>query len=224
MLFVTEARSPGSGCCHQRACWSPKDLLNTSPRLQSESVNLLLFYPSSYSRVSASANRFDIDDRKGLEIVMLTALLTFHDANDTYHKDGESPSSTSFFGVRRTTSEAAAAESSAAGQSAPPTLPPKPTPRGGIDRIAEMQAIQGEYNEVTVSEEGSIEDYGQYCFNLLQVSVDLKALVSTTKSCRMTLFSSSRFVLQGLSKSRRLFRWLSRQSECAIRLVCGAFL
>ncbi|KAF4593156.1 hypothetical protein EYR38_008868 [Pleurotus pulmonarius] len=123
---------------------------------------------SSIQVLDYNLNRFDIDDRKGLEIVMLTALLTFHDANDTYHKDGEPPSATSFFGVRRTTSEATVAESSAAGQSAPPTLPPKPTPRGGIDRIAEMQAIQGEYNEVTVTEEGSIEDYGQYCFNLLQ--------------------------------------------------------
>ncbi|OBZ65263.1 hypothetical protein A0H81_14779 [Grifola frondosa] len=30
-------------------------------------------------------NRFDIHDRKGLEIVILTALLTFQDSNDAYH-------------------------------------------------------------------------------------------------------------------------------------------
>ncbi len=184
MLFVTKARSPGSGCCHQRACWSAQDILNTGLRLQSKSVGLQLLCLYAYSCVSVAANTFEKDDRKGLEIVMLTALLTFHDANDTYHKDGEPTStpSSGFFGVRRTTAEATVAESSAAGQSGPPTLPPKPTPRGGIDRIAEMQAIQGEYNEVTVTEEGSIEDYGQYCFNLLQVSIDLKALVPTTNT------------------------------------------
>ncbi|KAJ8520284.1 hypothetical protein ONZ45_g2866 [Pleurotus djamor] len=109
-------------------------------------------------------NRFDIDDRKGLEIVMLTALLTFHDANEAYHtpKDPEAPSA-SLFGVRRTVSEGTPPATDG-----PPVPPPKPAPKTGVDRIAEIQAIKGEYNEVTVEEEGTIEEYGEYCHQLLQ--------------------------------------------------------
>lgn len=52
---------------------------------------------------------------------------------------------------------------------APPKPPPKPAPKAGVDRIAELQAIRGEYNEVTVEDEGPVEDYAQYCSNLLSV-------------------------------------------------------
>ena len=30
--------------------------------------------------------------------------------------------------------------------------------------------LRGEYNEITVEEEGKVEDYAQYCWNLLQVT------------------------------------------------------
>ena len=124
----------------------------------------------SFVRIkSDTLGRFDIDDRKGLEIVMLTALLTFHDANEAYHtpKDPEAPS-TSLFGVRRTVSEGTPPATDG-----PPVPPPKPAPKTGVDRIAEIQAIKGEYNEVTVEEEGTIEDYGEYCHQLLQVRISL---------------------------------------------------
>jgi hypothetical protein len=54
--------------------------------------------------------------------------------------------------------------------SAPPPPPPKPDPKTGVDRIAEMQAIRGEINEVTVEDEGSVDAYADYCWNLLQAS------------------------------------------------------
>ncbi|KAH9041240.1 hypothetical protein EDB85DRAFT_2247934 [Lactarius pseudohatsudake] len=45
---------------------------------------------------------------------------------------------------------------------APPTPPPRTAPKTGVNRIAEMHAMRYEPNEVTVNEEGSIEDYGEY--------------------------------------------------------------
>ncbi|KAF9018626.1 hypothetical protein BDZ89DRAFT_1073763 [Hymenopellis radicata] len=77
-------------------------------------------------------NRFEIEDRKGLEIVILTALLTFQDANEAHHSTPKDES---------------------------------PTP---AHRIAELQALRGEFNEVTVEQEGEVADYAQYCWNLLQ--------------------------------------------------------
>ncbi|KAF7321450.1 hypothetical protein MKEN_00665500 [Mycena kentingensis (nom. inval.)] len=82
--------------------------------------------------------RFDINDRKGLEIVILTALLTFNDQNEVYH----SPR------AHR------ARYPSALGQAI------------GIDRIAELQAVRGQFNEVTVEDEGSVDDYGAYAARL----------------------------------------------------------
>ena len=53
-------------------------------------------------------------------------------------------------------------------EGAPPP-PPKPAPKTGIDRIAEMQALRREVNEVSVEDEGGVNDYAQYCANLLEV-------------------------------------------------------
>jgi len=50
-------------------------------------------------------------------------------------------------------------------------LPPKPPAKTGVDRVAELQAIRNEYNEVTVEDEGSVDDYAQYCSILLNVCV-----------------------------------------------------
>jgi hypothetical protein len=51
----------------------------------------------------------------------------------------------------------------------PPPPPPKPAPKTGVDGIAEMQAMKGEYNEIIISNQGEVHDYGEYCNNLLQV-------------------------------------------------------
>ena len=51
----------------------------------------------------------------------------------------------------------------------PPPTPPKPARKTGVERIVEMQAVKGEYNEIIISDEGSVGDYAQYCNKLLQV-------------------------------------------------------
>ncbi|KAJ6602179.1 hypothetical protein B0H10DRAFT_2167356 [Mycena sp. CBHHK59/15] len=107
-------------------------------------------------------NRFDIEDRKGLEIVMLTALMTFQDSNDVYH----TPEGSSTSVPRRGSGTAPSAPTPLVGGA--PAMPPKPPKKLGTDRIAEIQALRGQFNEVTVEEEGSVEDYAQYCSKLFQ--------------------------------------------------------
>ncbi|KAI0272189.1 hypothetical protein BGY98DRAFT_922192 [Russula aff. rugulosa BPL654] len=95
-------------------------------------------------------NRFDIADRKGLEITLLTTLLTFQDmsaANNTPSAESSVPSPVH-------------------AEAAPP-LPPRPAPKTGVDRVAEMHAMRYEPNEVTVDGEGSVENYGEYAEGLL---------------------------------------------------------
>jgi hypothetical protein len=95
-------------------------------------------------------NRFDITDRKGLEIALLTTLLSLHDmalAN-------RAPADPVILAPP-------------AQPEAPPSPPPRPAPKTGINRIAEMHAMRYEPNEVTVNEEGAIEDYGEYAEDLL---------------------------------------------------------
>ncbi|KDR80558.1 hypothetical protein GALMADRAFT_61532 [Galerina marginata CBS 339.88] len=129
----------------------------TTGRLKTTSVQILDY----------NLNRFDIDDRKGLEIVLLTALLTFQDANEAYHTPdgGSTPSSNP---MSRAASAFVGSSSLSNDAAPPPPTPPKPAPKTGMDRIAELQAIKGEYNEIVISDEGSIEDYGEYCNRLLQ--------------------------------------------------------
>ncbi|KAJ7251826.1 hypothetical protein B0H12DRAFT_1119012 [Mycena haematopus] len=104
--------------------------------------------------------RFDVDDRKGLEIVILTALMTFQDANDIHHTPEASSSS------RRGSSRDNVSASPTVDPA--PIPPPRPPKKLGIDRIAEIQAVRGQFNEVTVEDEGSVQDYAQYCANLFQ--------------------------------------------------------
>lgn len=54
---------------------------------------------------------------------------------------------------------------------APPPIPPKPAPKTGVDRIAELQQGHGQVNEVGVVEEGDAQDYAKYCSRLLQVGL-----------------------------------------------------
>lgn len=125
-------------------------------------------------------NRFDINDRKGLEITILTALLTFQDFNEPTSSEGTSK------GTKVPDAPAAAAATTAANISAytpstpaielmPPPPPPKPAPKTGVDRIAEIQALRDEVNEVMVEDEGAVPDYAQYCHILLQVSSHIDA-------------------------------------------------
>lgn len=111
------------------------------------------------------ASSFDIDDRKGLEIIILSALLTFQDANEAYHAPtGEGG------GARRKSSATDTPPLATPVATPPPPPPPKPAAKTGVDRIAEVHAIRGDVNEIIVEDAGSVEDYAQYCSNLLQVS------------------------------------------------------
>lgn len=136
------------------------------------------------SYISGFANehsRFDIEDRKGLEIVILTALLTFQDLNETYHTPSTPPAEGSTMlavapspglagrlGLSRQASQILSAPP-------PPAVPPKPQPRTGMNRVAEMHAVrtaqgEGDANEIEVGEECSVDDYAQYAERLLNVS------------------------------------------------------
>ncbi|KAJ7595087.1 hypothetical protein C8J56DRAFT_928370 [Mycena floridula] len=126
-----------------------------SGRLKTTSVQILDY----------NLNRFDVDDRKGLEIVILTALLTFQDFNEAHHNP-TSDSGSPLPGRSRSAGNPIVAASPVI-LAPPPPPPPKPEPKTGIDRIAEVHAIRGDVNEVTVEEEGSVKDYAQYCSNLL---------------------------------------------------------
>ncbi|KAG5647919.1 hypothetical protein DXG03_007843 [Asterophora parasitica] len=123
-------------------------------RLKTTSVQILDY----------NLNRFDINDRKGLEIVILTALLVFQDVNEGYRNPQEaSPAGT----PAQTPGGTSAARGTLPSSSTPPRPPPKPAPKTGVDRIAEMQAEKGEYNEISVEEEGKVNDYAEYCARLL---------------------------------------------------------
>lgn len=59
--------------------------------------------------------------------------------------------------------------------STPPALPPKPAPKGGLDKIAETQAVrvargEGEANEIEVGEDATVEDYAKHTEGMLRVS------------------------------------------------------
>jgi hypothetical protein len=122
-------------------------------------------------------NRFDINDRKGLEIVILTALLTFQDFNEpTTEAAAKAQKVPDVVVAAASTNPATTTVANIPAYAAPvvellpPPPPPKPAPKAGVDRIAEMHAVRGEVNEVLVEDEGVVPDYAQYCYNLLQVN------------------------------------------------------
>ncbi|KAL5531483.1 hypothetical protein ACEPAG_4360 [Sanghuangporus baumii] len=98
--------------------------------------------------------RFDIDDRKGLEIVILSALLTFQDYSDEVHANTPPLLGAPVAKAPKSPEEPP-----------PPEVPPKPK-KSGAEKIAEMQT--GVLGEVRIEEDGPVEDYAQYCANLLE--------------------------------------------------------
>ena len=109
--------------------------------------------------------RFDIADRKGLEIALLTTLLTIQDMAAANNAPADP-----------------VVLAPPVQPEAPPSPPPRPAPKTGINRIAEMHALRYEPNEVTVNEEGSIEDYGEYAEGLLAVRLVCVFLCSRSES------------------------------------------
>jgi hypothetical protein len=164
MLYRSETWPTCYCCGHKR----PRTLeASDYPAIGLQYQSVWLFSLSSTLRNCKSINNFDsfeINDRKGLEIVILAVLLTFADANEAAHPaDGNAGQSNVL--SRNTSAKPSKPD-------APPPPPPKPAPKTGVERIAEMQAVQGEYNEIIISDEGSVADYAAFCHKLLQVCQD----------------------------------------------------
>ena len=100
----------------------------------------------------------------------MTALLTFQDAQEAQRNpDLTSPLPPSSISLNKAPSPVAALTRPLPSNGITPPPPPKPARKIGVDRIAEMQAMEGEYNEIIISDEGTVHDYAEYCNNLLQV-------------------------------------------------------
>ncbi|KAF9059775.1 hypothetical protein BDP27DRAFT_448509 [Rhodocollybia butyracea] len=208
----------------------------TPGRVQSASIQVLDY----------NLNRFDIDDRKGLELVILTSLLTFLDSTDPNNSkeddqpvdrkkstwttlspfskpplsqsiptSGElsGPSSHLRPSISRTRAKSSPGLRSVTQQSAltvpipistlrnsepvlasspltpPPTPPVHPSNahlydhrshirsssslgvgrgQSGVDLIAQMHALRNVMHEVTVHQQGDVEDYAKFCWRLLK--------------------------------------------------------
>ncbi|KAF8317173.1 hypothetical protein DL93DRAFT_2077390 [Clavulina sp. PMI_390] len=106
--------------------------------------------PASVQVLDYNLRRFDIDDKKGLEIVMLCALLSFSDYTEGFNNQAAPaaarPAVPSGSGAR------------IAGPSAPPVLTPPP---------AAIIPSSAERNEIIVTEDGAAHDYAQHCANVL---------------------------------------------------------
>ena len=99
----------------------------------------------------------------------MTALLTFQDNNEGQRNPDPAHSlSPSSIPLKRAPSPAPVLHNLPS-DDRPPPPPPKPARKTGVDGIAEMQAMKGEYNEIIISDEGYVHDYAEYCNNLLQV-------------------------------------------------------
>ncbi|KAF8159634.1 hypothetical protein B0H34DRAFT_655404 [Crassisporium funariophilum] len=159
----------------------------TSGRLKTQSVQILDY----------NLNRFDIEDRKGLEIVILTALLTFQDANEAHHTPDAGVTSPTSNPLSRVSS-AFIGTAISPSNDLPPPPPPKPAPKTGLDRIAELQSIKGEYNEIIISDEGTIHEFAEYCNNLLK---DDAMLFITVKSAEAEHVAK---VLQVVEETKRI--------------------
>ncbi|KAJ3864397.1 hypothetical protein EV359DRAFT_41136 [Lentinula novae-zelandiae] len=106
--------------------------------------------------------RFDIEDRKGLELVILTSLLTFLDSADAN------------FPHMIVNDE----QSLVPGVITPPPpggggrrksiIRPRKATSSGVDLVAQLLAPRLVIHEVTVHEEGEIEDYAKFCWRLLR--------------------------------------------------------
>ncbi|CAE6417864.1 unnamed protein product [Rhizoctonia solani] len=101
-------------------------------------------------------SRFDIVDKKGLEVLLLASLLSFQDQSEEYRTRAAAAEATSG-GLR-------AYQSTSAGNPTP-TLPPKP----GEALVVKLQSShKREPNEIVVGSEGAVDEYVDLACNLLQ--------------------------------------------------------
>ncbi|KAI6123844.1 hypothetical protein EDD16DRAFT_610670 [Pisolithus croceorrhizus] len=158
---------------------------------------------SSVQILDYNLHRFDIEDRKGLEIVILFSLLTFQDSSDVYHESTAIPpignTAVPALANSRSTKVIPAA-------TAPPPLPPKPAPKTGVERIAELQRGRGLVNEVSIMEEGHVKDYAKYCLQLLLDDAMLFISVRSAEAAQVPK------VLQVVEETKRM-RYKAGDSE-----------
>ena len=123
------------------------------------------------------SNRFDVHDRKGLEIVLLSALLSFQDYNESYRLAGKREDSGSSIPQLQQAASSKGALSAAASPAttSTPNLPPPRPPKSGLEQIAALQSENG-IDNIVIFDEGSVGDYATYCSNMLQVSALFKPL------------------------------------------------
>ncbi|CAE6454880.1 unnamed protein product [Rhizoctonia solani] len=101
-------------------------------------------------------SRFDISDKKGLEVLLIASLMSFQDQSEEYRARAATAEATSG-GLR-------AYQSSSAGNSTP-ALPPKP----GEALVVKLQSShKHEPNEIVVGSEGAVDEYVDLACNLLQ--------------------------------------------------------
>ncbi|KEP55202.1 hypothetical protein V565_007080 [Rhizoctonia solani 123E] len=101
-------------------------------------------------------SRFDINDKKGLEVLLIASLLSFQDQSEEYRARA-SVAETHSGGLR-------AYQTSSAGNSTP-ALPPKP----GEALVVKLQSShKHEPNEIIVGSEGAVDEYVDLACNLLQ--------------------------------------------------------
>lgn len=94
-------------------------------------------------------NRFDIEDRKGLEIIMLASLMTFQDYSEALKgdKNGGSPS-------------APPSRHNSDGPATPTTV---------AEVISNSQAVNRvQKNNVIIGDDASVEDYANHCVHMLK--------------------------------------------------------
>ena len=169
---------------------------------------------------------------------MLTALLTFQDTNEAYH----APTPTPPVVAASTKPVTPAPEANVPHTSSnippqnngpPPVIPPKPAPKTGVERVAELHMIrslpgEGEANEVEIGLEGNVNDYAKYAESLLKVSslcwggvqnMCLDTQCNAMRNVRMRLCFLSRFGQRLLRKYPKFFKWLNRLNVYGINPV-----
>ncbi|KAJ3964430.1 hypothetical protein EV361DRAFT_812149 [Lentinula raphanica] len=145
----------------------------TSARFQQSAMIQILDY---------NLNRFDIDDRKGLEFVILTSLLIFLDVADAQKNQNSKTSPGAnvvpIIGsgtIPNATKKPSWIDLSPFGghsgmnvSSGPQTQMVPALGSSGVNLVARMQAMRSVIHEVTVFEEGEIDDYAKFCWRMLR--------------------------------------------------------
>ncbi|CAE7124972.1 unnamed protein product [Rhizoctonia solani] len=106
--------------------------------------------------LTLSKIRFDISDKKGLEVLLIASLLSFQDQSEEYRTRAA---------VAEATSGGMRAYQSSSAENSTPVLPPKP----GEALVVKLQSShKHEPNEIVVGSEGAVDEYVDLACNLLQ--------------------------------------------------------